>query len=81
MDKLWLGITQRDLQQRGAERDFKFYKSFVDVPSINDYWSNRYLPPEADQSEACGYIWPSDYNSKFHDKRCEKANQGFICEW
>ena len=81
MDHLWLGIIQRDLQQRGGMRDFKFYISAIEVPSTNEYWSNRYLPENAIHSEGCGYIVPSDNNSKFHDKRCENNNNGFICEW
>ena len=81
VNQLWLGIIQRDLQQRGTERDFKFYKSGIDIPSANEYWPNRYLPEWAEQSEGCGYIWPPDNTSRFHDKRCENANQGFICEW
>ena len=81
MDRLWLRIIQKDSQQRGEYRDFKFYKSGIYVPSKDDYWSNRYLPANAEHSEGCGYFVPSDVNSKFHDKRCENINYGFICEW
>ena len=52
-----VGIIQKDSQQRGEERDFKFYKSGIYVvPSTGEHWSNRYLPANAEHSEGCGYL-------------------------
>ena len=76
---LWVGITQRDLLQKGQFREYKFYKSGVNIPSTNEHWANRFLP-SYDYPEACGHIVLSTDNWQFHDEDCI-VNQGFICEW
>ena len=76
---LWVGIRQRDMLQKGHYRDYKFYKSGIDVPNTNAYWANKYLPYYHDP-EACGILVPLEVNSKFHDHLCT-TSRGLVCEW
>ena len=66
---LWVGITQRDLLQKGQFREYKFYKSGVNIPSTNEHWANRFLP-SYDYPEACGHIVLSTDNWQFYDEDC-----------
>ena len=75
---IWIGIAQRDVNQRGVHRDFKWVKSNEDIPSTSEYWENRVIPQS--NLEACGMFDLNGPNSKFHDSICSSPFK-VICEW
>ena len=74
---LWIGITQRDANQRGRYREFKWMRSNRDIASTNQYWSNRYVP-NPNGPEACGNFDLNGGSSRFHDLYCMQVLR-FIC--
>ena len=70
-------MGQRNISQRGLNRDFNWLRSDVDVPSTAKYWGNRYLSSDQDV-EGFGYLH-SRMNSKLFDGY-EHTLKGFVCE-
>ena len=79
LGKMWVGIVQRDSSQVGQHRDYRWYKSGVDVPSTTDYWNLRDLN-DPNEEEACGFIKTDASRSELRDDGCTQK-RGVICEW
>ena len=75
----WVGIVQRDPNELGQFRQYKWLRSDVEVPNTTHYWWNRYLPSSS-YPEACGHVHLGKDNSEFHDNDCA-VGAGLICEY
>ena len=70
---------QRDPVAVGKNRDYKWKRFDVDIPSTDEIWANRYVP-SVDHRESCGYFITYRVDSRLQDDQCSKV-QDFICEW
>ena len=74
-----MGIVQRDPNQLGNVRDYKWYRSGVDIPGTKEYWKGRSVSDE-NRPDACGYIYPDGDVPTLYDRFCSKK-LGLLCEW
>lgn len=76
---LWVGVVQRNPNQTGHRRDYKWLRSGVNILSSSEIWRSRYVSGEG-ATTACAVLRTQDQQSKLNDVYCTKL-RGFICEW
>ena len=77
---LWVGVIQRDPDQSGSYRDYKWLRSDVTIDRAMIF--GPYI--DGDAAAGCGLVQPYDDNNpdyRLHDDDCEMKYKGFLCEW
>ena len=76
---LWTGVVQRNPNQGGTRRDYKWLKSDVNADDTDFF--GRYV--DRDTEAACALLQPQAFNPnyKLSDDDCANKFRGFICEW
>ncbi len=76
--EIWLGIVQRNLAQRGNERDYVWDSSRRDIPNNDTFWVKRSLEKTRNK-QICGVIRNTP-NMGFRVKVCRWYGDGLLCE-